>query len=74
MTLTRAMGLGLFTLASALAQPPLFTDSLPKEEFAERRARLMERIGDGIVVIQGAAEDAAYVKFRHNNLYAPRVG
>jgi Xaa-Pro aminopeptidase len=52
---------------SALAQPPLFTDSLPKEEFAQRRARLMEQIGDGIVVVQGATEDAAYVKFRQNN-------
>src|ERR1035438_9753226 len=67
MTFTRAMGLGLLSLASAFAQPPLFTDSLPKEEFAERRARLMERIGEGIVVIQGATEDAAYVKFRQNN-------
>jgi Xaa-Pro aminopeptidase len=54
-------------LAPAMAQPPLFTDSLPKEEFAERRARLMERIGDGIAVVQGATEDAAYVKFRQNN-------
>src|SRR5947209_2197602 len=51
----------------ALAQPPLFTDSLPKEEFAERRARLMERIGDGIAIVQGATEDEAYVKFRQNN-------
>src|ERR1700757_5097342 len=49
------------------AQPPLFTDSLPKVEFAERRAKLMERIGDGIAVVQGATEDAAYVKFRQNN-------
>ena len=27
----------------------------------------MERIGDGIAVVQGATEDAAYVKFRQNN-------
>src|SRR5882724_3302754 len=63
----RALGLGLIAFASAFAQPPLFTDSLPKEEFAERRARLMERIGNGIAVVQGATEDAAYVKFRQNN-------
>ena len=55
------------TAAAALAQPPLFTDSLPKEEFAARRARLMETIGDGIAIVQGATEDAAYVKFRQNN-------
>jgi Xaa-Pro aminopeptidase len=58
----------LFLLAgAAFAQPPLFTASLPKEEFAARRARLMEQIGDSIVVVQGATEDAAYVKFRQNN-------
>ena len=51
----------------ALAQPPLFTDSLPKEEFAQRRARLMDRIGDNVAVVLGATEDAAYVKFRQNN-------
>ncbi len=61
------MGLALIALAPVFAQPPLFTDSLPKEEFAERRARLMERIGDGVAVVQGATEDAAYVKFRQNN-------
>ena len=61
--------LALLAIATALAQPPLFTDSLPREEFAERRARLMERIGDGIAVVQGATEDAAYVKFRQNNQF-----
>jgi Xaa-Pro aminopeptidase len=27
----------------------------------------MERIGDAVVIVQGATEDAAYVKFRQNN-------
>lgn len=40
----------------ALAQPPLFTDALPKEEFAARRAKVLSQIGDAIVVLQGAAE------------------
>ena len=31
-------------LARLSAQPPLFTTSLPKEEFAARRARVLERI------------------------------
>jgi Xaa-Pro aminopeptidase len=53
--------------AAALAQPPLFTSSLPREEFAARRAALMEKIGDSVAVLQGATEDAAYVKFRQNN-------
>ena len=60
----------VLTLAStAAAQPPLFTDSLPAEEFAARRAKVMEQIGDGAVVIQGAAEYPAYVKFRQNNQF-----
>jgi Xaa-Pro aminopeptidase len=55
--------------ATAGAQPPLFTDALPKEEFAARRARVMQAIGDGVVVMQGAAETAAYEKFRQANQF-----
>ena len=67
--MTKVSLAGLLLAAAAAAQPPLFTDSLPKEEFAERRARLMEQIGDGIAVVQGATEDAAYLKFRQNNQF-----
>jgi Xaa-Pro aminopeptidase len=52
----------------ALAQP-LFTESLPKEEFAEHRAKLMQRIGDGLAIIQGAAETGNSLKFRQNNQF-----
>ncbi|PYR92560.1 MAG: hypothetical protein DMF84_13765 [Acidobacteria bacterium] len=51
----------------AAAQPPLFTTSLPKEEFAARRAKVLQRIGDGVAVIQGAAETSSYEKFRQSN-------
>jgi Xaa-Pro aminopeptidase len=51
------------------AQPPLFTDALPKEEFAARRARVMAEIGDGFAVIQGATETPAYEKFRQANQF-----
>src|SRR6185369_6867795 len=27
----------------------------------------MERIGEGVAILQGATEDAAYIKFRQNN-------
>jgi Xaa-Pro aminopeptidase len=47
----------------------LFTDSLPKEEFAERRAKLLEKIGDGIAIIQGAAETGNALKFRQGNQF-----
>lgn len=47
----------------------LFTDSLPKEEFAERRARLMEKIGDGVAILQGTTETGNARKFRQNNQF-----
>jgi Xaa-Pro aminopeptidase len=61
--------LALAALAPLSAQPPLFTTSLPKEEFAARRARVMQRIGDGLVIIQGATETSSYVKFRQSNQF-----
>jgi len=48
---------------------PLFTDSLPKEEFAERRAKLMQKIGDGVAIIQGTAETGNALKFRQSNQF-----
>ena len=48
---------------------PLFTDSLPKEEFAERRAKLFDKIGDGVAIIQGTAETGNAKKFRQNNQF-----
>src|SRR5688572_14930366 len=51
------------------AQTPLFTDALPAEEFAARRAKVFEAIGDGVAVLQGAAEYPAYVRFRQNSQF-----
>ncbi len=51
------------------AQAPLFTDAFPTAEFAARRARGMEQIGDGGAILEGAAEYPAYVKFRQNNQF-----
>ncbi|HMC78440.1 MAG TPA: aminopeptidase P N-terminal domain-containing protein [Vicinamibacterales bacterium] len=49
--------------------PPLFSTSLPKEEFAARRATLLQKIGDGVAVMQGAAETSSYEKFRQSNQF-----
>ena len=57
------------TVDGTRAQPLLFTDALPKEEFAARRARVMAQIGDGVAVIQGATETNAYEKFRQSNQF-----
>lgn len=40
-----------------------------KEEFAQRRQRLMRQITDGIAVILGAETPSAYVRFRQNNTF-----
>ena len=54
---------------AAFAQPPLFTDAFPKDEFAARRARVMQAIGDAVVVVQGATETSSYEKFRQSNQF-----
>jgi Xaa-Pro aminopeptidase len=58
---------GVFATLSA--QPPLFPSSLPKEEFAARRGQLFEKIGEGVVVMQGATETSSYEKFRQSNQF-----
>lgn len=55
--------------SDALAQPPIFTDALPKEEFAARRANVLAQIGDAVVVMQGAPETVSYEKFRQGNQF-----
>ncbi len=47
----------------------LFTSVFPKEEFAARRARVMQKIGDAAAVVQGAAESTGYLKFRQSNQF-----
>ncbi|HKP14071.1 MAG TPA: Xaa-Pro peptidase family protein [Blastocatellia bacterium] len=56
--------------ASVLAQEgfPLFTTDFPPEEFAARRAKVYEAIGEnGIAIIQGAPSPAGYTRFRQSN-------
>ncbi len=47
---------------------PLFTTDFPPEEFAARRARVLDAIGPtGVAILQGAPSPAAYVRFRQSN-------
>lgn len=62
-------GLLLLLCAPAAQAQALFTDSLPPQEFADRRARLMEKIGDGIAVLQGTTETGNAKKFRQGNQF-----
>jgi Xaa-Pro aminopeptidase len=59
----------LLSSAGFLSAQPLFTDSLPKEEFAARRSKLLEKIGDGVAILQGTAETGTALKFRQNNQF-----
>ena len=69
LTYAAAAVLMLVAAVTSAAQQALFTDALPKEEFASRRARVMAQIGDGIVIVQGATETTAYEKFRQSNQF-----
>jgi Xaa-Pro aminopeptidase len=52
-----------------VAAAQLFTNAFPPAEFAQRRARVMEQIGDGVVVMQGTPELDTYLKFRQSNQF-----
>jgi len=41
--------------------------SFSPDDFARRRAKLMEQIGDGVAIMQGAELPEAFVKFRQDN-------
>jgi Xaa-Pro aminopeptidase len=72
MSRTRVGGLGValvLAFVQAGGSQPLFTDAVTPQEFAARRAELAKRIGDGVAVLTGATEYAAYVSFRQNNQF-----
>src|SRR5688572_3651717 len=46
-----------------------FSDTFTPAEFAARRSKVMERIGDGIAVIHGSAEIPGSLVFRQNNQF-----
>ena len=60
----------LLFLASPSAQP-VFTGAeiFPPDEFAARRARVMERIGDGVAILQGTTERPGEQPLRQNNQF-----
>jgi Xaa-Pro aminopeptidase len=49
--------------------PPWFNDVFPPEEYATRRAALMQQIDEALAVLQGAAEKPAEAPFRQNNQF-----
>src|SRR6188508_468034 len=57
-------------IASPVAQP-VFTGAeiFPPEEFAARRAKVMEKIGDGVAILQGTTERPGEQPLRQNNQF-----
>src|ERR1700742_2856257 len=63
------LGAALF-LAAPSAQP-VFTGAeiFPPEEFAARRAKVMEKIGDGVAILQGTTERPGEQPLRQGNQF-----
>src|SRR5262245_54047624 len=59
----------LFVMCSTAGAQVLFTDAFTSAEFAARRAKVFDRIGDAVVVMQGATETSSYLKFRQSNQF-----
>ena len=69
----RLLALGILAMlaapySSARAQFG-FTKAFQPSEFSARRAKIMERIGDGVAVIQGSAEIPGSLNFRQGNQF-----
>jgi Xaa-Pro aminopeptidase len=48
---------------------PVLTDIFPAEEYAARRAVVMERIGDGVAILQGTTERPGEQPLRQSNQF-----
>jgi len=64
----------LLTVGALGALPsaqPVFTGAeiFPPEEFAARRAKVMEKIGDGVAILQGTTERPGEQPLRQNNQF-----
>ena len=63
--------LTLSALASSLLAQPVFTGTeiFPPEEYAARRAKVSEQIGDGVAIVLGTTEPPGEVPFRQNSQF-----
>lgn len=60
----------LLPLAVPKAQPVFRgTDIFPPEEFAARRAKVFDKIGDGVAIVLGTTEPPGEMPFRQNNQF-----
>jgi Xaa-Pro aminopeptidase len=61
----------VLALGSWLTAQPVFTgdEIFPPDEFAARRARVVDRISDAVAILQGATERPGEQPFRQNNQF-----
>jgi Xaa-Pro aminopeptidase len=63
------VALTIATFGLPIKAQPVFSEIFPPEEFAARRARVMEKIGDGVAVLQGTTERPGEQPLRQNNQF-----
>lgn len=58
-------------LAAGLLAQPVFTGTeiFPAEEFAARRTKVFEQVGDGVAIVLGTTEPPGEVPFRQNSQF-----
>src|SRR5438067_9716319 len=61
--------LTMLVAALPLTAQPVFTDVFPPGEYAERRARVMAKIGDAVAIIQGTTERPGEQPLRQANQF-----
>lgn len=61
--------LAILAATLALSAQPVFTDVFPPEEYAARRARVMEKIGDAVAIMQGTTERPGEQPLRQSNQF-----
>ena len=66
-----ALALGAALLAAAPLAQPVFRgeEIFPPDEFAARRARVLDRIGDGVAIVLGTPGPSGEMPFRQNSQF-----
>ncbi|MGA3188621.1 MAG: Xaa-Pro peptidase family protein [Bryobacteraceae bacterium] len=59
----------LLAIALPIAAQPVFTDAFPADEYVARRNLVMEKIGDGVAILQGTTERPGEQPLRQNNQF-----
>jgi len=57
------------SLCAPLAAQPVFTNVFPPDEFAARRAKAMEKIGEAVAIVLGTTEPPGEMPLRQNSQF-----